>query len=231
MLLTNYKFLKDVSIEYNIDIDLVISCLKNSVEKHIGSSKVSVEFNNNKLSFYEIIINRFSETRKQELKIKQGTYQQILDTLIDSVREISFRQKNKALASFVKNEKAILEGKITGIRKNGFEILTKFGYGFCPKQNVFIKDIKTNKMQINKKMYFHIFKFRLRGKNVLILDRKHINILYREVKDVMGDCGVFSIKRNIGKEVFIFCTKQPSKKQIKTLAQTTNTKISIQLRS
>lgn len=231
MVLTSFNFLNMLSAEYNIEVNKVLNCLKGTLERNLKYGKLFSEFKNNKLCFYEIIYNRFGEKRKQEVKIKQNTYQKILDDFIHTLRKESVRQNHKAIKAIVAQEDGVIEGKITAIKKQGIEVLTRYGYAFCPNQNIFIKDLKTKQFYVDKKMYFHIKKFGLFGKNALILDRKHINILYREVNDCMSDCGVYHIERNATKESIIFCTKKPSREQIKSLAKMSNTKIKIELRS
>lgn len=231
MILTSFDFFKTLSAEYNIEINQILNCLKSTLERNLKCGKLFSEFKNNKLYFYEIIYNRFGERRRQEIKIKQNIYQKLLDDFIHTLRKESIRQNHKAIKNIIKQEGGIIEGKITTIKKQGIEVLTRYGYAFCPNQNIFIKDLKTKHFCVDKKMYFHIKKFGLFGKNALILDRKHINILYKEIDEFMGDCGIYHIVRDIGKQSIIFCTKQPNKEQIKSLAKITNTKIRIELRN
>ena len=231
MILTSFDFFKALSAEYNMEISQILNCLKDTLERNLKCGKLFSEFKNNKLYFYEIIYNRFGERRKQKVKIKQNIYQKLLDDFIHTLRKESIRQNRKAIKNIIRQEGGIVEGKITAIKKQGIEVLTRYGYAFCPNQNIFIKDLKTKQFCIDKKMYFHIKKFGLFGKNALILDRKHINILYKEIDDFMGDCGIYHIERDIGKQSIIFCTKRPNKEQVKSLAKITNTKIRIELRN
>lgn len=231
MTLTTARFLKDIASKYNISIELVIDCLKDALEKSGNYGKLYSEFYGEKLYFYELIYNRFNEFRKQEVRIRQNTYQGILDNFMQKVTEESIKSKNKELLNILKNCNGIIEGKITNIKRNGLEVLTRYGYAFCPNRNIFIKDLKTKTFKEGQRLYFHLSKFRFQGKDTLILDRKHISILRKEAQEIMKDCEIYHIERDIGKEVFVYCAKKPSIEQIKALVKMANAKVKIELRT
>lgn len=113
----------------------------------------------------------------------------------------------------------------------GLKVKTHLGYAIAPKTNLIQKELATKHYQIDKTMYFHIKAVRKKGLKVqIILDRTHESIALAEAQSIMSDCGVYAADRTFGKGVKVYCTKQPTREQIKTLAKQMNEKIIVELR-
>lgn len=228
--MTSLDFIKEASNRYNLEIHNVIKCLKKAIASSGDYGEISDEIKNNKLCFYENFYNRFGEKKTREVRITRYTYQGILDKFIDNLIEMSIQQQIKQIKGQQKAHKAI-SGKIVEMDNVGLKILTHLGYAFAPKDNLVQKELATKHYQIDKIMYFHIKKVRIDDLKVkMILDRTHQSIAFAEAQSVMSDCNVYAADRTFGKGVKVYCTKRPTKEQIKLLAKQLNEKIVIELR-
>lgn len=229
--MTDLVFLQEASKKYNLEFYKVIHCLKIAIAKSKNYGEISDELKNNKFYFYESFYNRFGEKRRRAIKITRYTYQKILNSFIDNLIELSNEERLKNLKTKAIHQNGIVKGRITQVKDNGLVVATEFGYGFVPKNFLFIKDIKSGLYQEGKTMFFHIKKYRKFGSKIKItLNRTHNEVDLAEAQHILSDCGVYATQRTFGKEVKVYCSKKPDKEQMKALAKQLNEKIIIELR-
>lgn len=228
--MTSLDFIKESSKRYNLEIHNVIKCLKTAIMSSGDYGEISDEIKNDKLCFYETFYNRFGERKIRAVKITRYTYQGILDKFIDNLIEMSMNQQIRLIKGQNQTHQAI-SGQIAEVNSVGLKVKTHFGYAIAPKINLIKKELATKHYEVNKTMYFHIKAVRKKGLKVqIVLDRTHQSVALAESQSVMSDCGVYATDRIFGKGLKIYCSKQPTKEQIKTLAKQINEKIIVELR-
>lgn len=113
-----------------------------------------------------------------------------------------------------------ISGQIVEVNNVGLKVRTHLGYAIAPKINLIKKELATKHYQIDKTMYFYIKAVRKKGLKVqIVLDRTHQSIALAESQSIMSDCGVYAADRTFGKGLKVYCSKQPTKEQIKMLAR------------
>lgn len=228
--MNSLDFIKEASKRYNLEIHNVVKCLKLAIKQSGNYGEISDEIKNDKIHFYETFYNRFGERKFRAIKITRNIYQGILDRFIDNLIEISMNQQIRQIGRQNSTHQAI-SGKIVEINHIGLKVLTHLGYAVAPKINLLKKELATKHYEIDKVMFFHIKKVRKEDLKVqIILDRTHQSIPLAEAQSIMSDCGVFAAHRDFGKDCKVYCSKQPTKEQIKTLAKQLNEKIVVELR-
>lgn len=221
--------LLQIANNYNIEVSEVFSALKQALEVVLKCGKLYCDFKNQKISFYEIIYNRFGEKRKKFIQVKRNNYKAVQDKFINIIISYSLKKQREQAKSL---KSTIFKGKIEKVLKTGFEISSSIGFGFLPKIEVLRKDLA--RMQLGCQIYLAIKKIKNTTKTpnkTLIFTRKNINILKYEIMDNMSDCGVYFIEKISSRKTTIFCTKMPTKEQIKNVMRTSNTFLDIQLRN
>ena len=228
--MTSLDFIKEASIHYDLETHNVIKCLKMAIASSGDYGEISDEIKNDKLCFYETFYNRFGELKTRTIKITRYTYQGILDKFIDNLIEMQMNQQIRQIKGQNQTHQAI-SGQIVEVNGVGLKVKTHLGYAIAPKINLIQKELATKHYEINKTMYFHIKAVRKKGLKVqIILDRTHESIALAEAQNIMSDCGVYAADRTFGKGVKVYCAKQPTREQIKTLAKQMNERIIVELR-
>ncbi|EKF9029357.1 hypothetical protein O1A23_001575, partial [Campylobacter coli] len=221
--------LLQIANNYNIEVSEVFSALKQALEVVLKCGKLHADFSNEKISFYEIIYNRFGEKRKKFVQIKRNNYKAVQDRFISIVISYSLEKKREQVKSL---KSMIFKGKIEKVLKSGFEVSSSIGFGFLPKVEILRKDLA--RMQLGTELYLAIKKFKGSKKapnGALVFTRKNMNILEHEIMDNMSDCGVYYIEKINARKISIFCTKMPTKDQIKNTMRAANTFLDIQVRN
>ncbi|EFD4862291.1 hypothetical protein HG273_000420 [Campylobacter coli] len=221
--------LLQIANNYNIEVAEVFSALKEALEVVLKCGKLYADFSNDKIFFYEVIYNRFGVKRKKFIQIKRNDYKAIQDRFISSVTSCSIEKQREQIKSL---KSKVFKGKIEKVLKTGFEVSSSAGFGFLPKIEVLRKDLE--RMRLGAEIYFTIKKIKNTEKapnGILIFTRKNMNILEYEIKDNMSDCGVYYIEKIGARKISIFCTKMPTKEQIKNTMRAVNSFLDIQVRN
>ncbi|WP_144581947.1 hypothetical protein [Campylobacter coli] len=221
--------LLEIANNYNIEVSEVFSALNQALEIVLKCGKLHADFSNEKILFYELIYNRFGEKRKKFVQIKRSNYKAVQDKFISIVTSCSIEKQREQIKTL---KSKVFKGKIEKVLKTGFEVSSSAGFGFLPKVEVLRKDLE--RMQLGAEIYFAIKKIKNTQKapnGILIFTRKNMNILEHEIIDGMSDCGVYYIEKIGARKISIFCTKMPTKDQIKNIMRTANTFLDIQVRN
>ncbi|HEB9306472.1 TPA: hypothetical protein RZK24_001099 [Campylobacter coli] len=221
--------LLEIANNYNIEVSEVFSALNQALEIVLKCGKLHADFSNEKILFYELIYNRFGEKRKKFVQIKRSNYKTVQDKFISIVISCSIEKQREQIKTL---KSKVFKGKIEKVLKTGFEVSSSAGFGFLPKVEVLRKDLE--RMQLGAEIYFAIKKIKNTQKapnGILIFTRKNMNILEHEIIDGMSDCGVYYIEKIGARKISIFCTKMPTKEQIKNTMRAVNSFLDIQVRN
>lgn len=228
--MTILDVLEEVSQQYDVDIYIIVSCLKRAVRDELRLGEVIDNYKNGKLELFEVFSGNFGQQKTRRVKITQKRLSYVRDRLYQYLIE----ENTKERLTFIKNSLAsnkVIRGKIVSKNDYGFNIVTKYGKAFAPVNLLNPKELEDEKYKIGIELNFHIYKLGIKKNKInMVLDRVSKRLTEYIIKEVLGDGYViYTMERMFGKRIKIYINKEPSQEEKELLSMILNEKVKFKL--